>query len=702
MIKAILVMQAVNYFLAASGNGFANIADVHNTTEEITTVTSDEHILVYSAELNRNLSNVHNTESSSLITDKFMNTDRSSNLTSHSYKVISKINKTTGSHGENSHPNSGVELESILNGNLVLRYLLVEPVNCSLCFESAVCYELKHSRSSPDQFMENLERLNIIHNEFSIDVRKEIIELNDMENILFNLYSEMICATSISVCTLDEKEMSHAMNLSAKYVEGRSVFIAKITDLIKFINDRNHIENKNLDLFNSDMANPYMAFPEIVIYEKNLNFSKNITELLELLYSVSHQDEDIERGKKFMNIIADHTKMYPDISLLKTIVKILRHLEVVHKNSVMKIRLFDFIIRSNNMLANIFNTSATLNLMDLEKCTRKLINITIETDMWSLDLDSKKSVTVLYENVELILLGVFFLIGFVGNGLLLFIFLRHSELRTSSNIMLLNLAIADLVFLIVNIPIFYQKDSLFNDVQCKMYHYCRTMAIAVCIYSSVMIGFQRFVALSVFFRRGEYMNNKSKWGLVAVVWIIGGLVAIPYGVFSGVEHGGSCYDVKYREVVYREGTCLFDIILLCIIPVCLMTLFYGLTVDALGPEAYYEGIKIKNQQLALKSEIAVGLFVVLSLSYLPYYMFRFAFVWSDTKVDILYYEHILFFMPFVVYINPCLNPIALYISSRKYRIYFNLYILCGREEASVHIRSKTLETISKSTMVSSL
>jgi hypothetical protein len=54
-----------------------------------------------------------------------------------------------------------------------------------------------------------------------------------------------------------------------------------------------------------------------------------------------------------------------------------------------------------------------------------------------------------------IMCGVMLLIGIVGNGILLLIFILHPSMRTKSNACLINLVICDILTLIVNLPLNY-------------------------------------------------------------------------------------------------------------------------------------------------------------------------------------------------------------------------------------------------------
>lgn len=73
-----------------------------------------------------------------------------------------------------------------------------------------------------------------------------------------------------------------------------------------------------------------------------------------------------------------------------------------------------------------------------------------------------------------LLWGLFIVIGLLGNGLVVYVMLRHGE-RNATNCFIVNLALTDLAFIVIVIPftmIYYVMPSwIFGQVMCKFHMY---------------------------------------------------------------------------------------------------------------------------------------------------------------------------------------------------------------------------------------
>ena len=72
------------------------------------------------------------------------------------------------------------------------------------------------------------------------------------------------------------------------------------------------------------------------------------------------------------------------------------------------------------------------------------------------------------------LYGTVFVVGLLGNSLVIYVVLRYSKMQTVTNLYILNLAVADQCFLI-GIPFIMTTMGLgcwpFGNVMCKVSHY---------------------------------------------------------------------------------------------------------------------------------------------------------------------------------------------------------------------------------------
>ena len=98
-----------------------------------------------------------------------------------------------------------------------------------------------------------------------------------------------------------------------------------------------------------------------------------------------------------------------------------------------------------------------------------------------------------------IIFGCISLIGSVGNGLVVLIILKHKQLRTTTNILILNLALADLCFIIFSVPFTAVGYSLtvwpFGQIWCKISQYMIYLCAYGSVYTLVLMTIDRFLAI---------------------------------------------------------------------------------------------------------------------------------------------------------------------------------------------------------------
>jgi len=96
--------------------------------------------------------------------------------------------------------------------------------------------------------------------------------------------------------------------------------------------------------------------------------------------------------------------------------------------------------------------------------------------------------------------GIIGIFGFVGNSIVVIVMFREKTIRSNTNILILNLAIADLLFVTLCIP-FTAADFVlptwpFGNVWCKVVQYLIIVTAFMSIYILVLMSFDRLVSLN--------------------------------------------------------------------------------------------------------------------------------------------------------------------------------------------------------------
>ncbi|XP_060776400.1 C-C chemokine receptor type 4-like [Neoarius graeffei] len=136
-----------------------------------------------------------------------------------------------------------------------------------------------------------------------------------------------------------------------------------------------------------------------------------------------------------------------------------------------------------------------------------------------------------------VLYSLFFVVGFLGNMLVLWVILRGAQMKSMTDVSLLNLAIADL-FLIFSLPFLahYARDTwVFGGVMCTLVLSVYHIGFYAGIYFIVLMSIDRYLAIvhSVFALR---IRTKA-YGILAsmIIWIIAIASSFPELLYLGVK-----------------------------------------------------------------------------------------------------------------------------------------------------------------------
>uniref|UniRef100_A0A914V8F0 G-protein coupled receptors family 1 profile domain-containing protein n=2 Tax=Plectus sambesii TaxID=2011161 RepID=A0A914V8F0_9BILA len=155
-----------------------------------------------------------------------------------------------------------------------------------------------------------------------------------------------------------------------------------------------------------------------------------------------------------------------------------------------------------------------------EQCTS--VNTLLEAfDDWTLRLDVKVAYSVIYSCI--------FVVGLLGNGLLIENIVRRKRYYSVPNLFLLNLAISDVLLCITALPITpvlaFLKEWLFGELMCKLVPLCQATSVLISSYCLCFIALDRY--RNIVTTTKEPWNLRSASILMAFSWLASVLVSGP-------------------------------------------------------------------------------------------------------------------------------------------------------------------------------
>ncbi|XP_060727231.1 C-C chemokine receptor type 5-like [Tachysurus vachellii] len=187
-----------------------------------------------------------------------------------------------------------------------------------------------------------------------------------------------------------------------------------------------------------------------------------------------------------------------------------------------------------------------------------------------------------------VLYSLFFVIGFLGNMLVLWVILIGAQMKSMTDVSLLNLAIADLL-LIFTLPFLahHARDTwIFGNAMCWLVLCVYYIGFYAGIFFIVLMSIDRYLAIvhAVFALR---IRTKA-YGIVAsvVIWILAIIASFPELLFLGVETYGTdvacnAYPKNGSHNVIRSAAFFKMNILGLLIPLIIVVYCYSMVLQRL-------------------------------------------------------------------------------------------------------------------------
>ncbi|EDL04679.1 galanin receptor 3 [Mus musculus] len=215
-------------------------------------------------------------------------------------------------------------------------------------------------------------------------------------------------------------------------------------------------------------------------------------------------------------------------------------------------------------------------------------------DIQNISLDSPGSVGAVAVPVVFALI---FLLGMVGNGLVLAVLLQPGpsawqEPGSTTDLFILNLAVADLCFILCCVPFqaaIYTLDAwLFGAFVCKTVHLLIYLTMYASSFTLAAVSVDRYLAVRHPLRSRALRTPRNARAAVGLVWLLAALFSAPYLSYYGtVRYGALELCVPAWEDARRRALDVATFAAGYLLPVTVVSLAYGRTLcflwAAVGP-----------------------------------------------------------------------------------------------------------------------
>ncbi|XP_069670259.1 phe13-bombesin receptor-like [Periplaneta americana] len=530
-------------------------------------------------------------------------------------------------------------------------------------------------------------------------IQKGCEDLNALSNEASMMYEEANETAWEFILERNQSLGENAINKTLKYSE----ILEKLVHRTYKFNEL----KLNLD----DTVKTKCRIDDVEQYEDDLQSARNMTQELKHLHILMKLNFEYKHMEQLLNESDEEYSRSQDLKSLEVIIE--------NYKELIKI-LTEFIDEERNMLKffnsrdlNItFDTSYTRDLIDIETWQCELHNQTKDLEDTIKFLEEETFRYLLQKKIKPAAQILEFVVGIVGNGVLLLVFARHKDMRTAPNVTVLNLTVSDFLSLLINVLVFrlveIQGTWELGLGVCRLYRFLRQLCLGVSVYSIVVISVQRYLAMNDFLtRRGfgcRIVKNFDSILLILSVWIIGSILSVDVTMNAVIYENRCVSDDPSNSESFLKRVITVDFVAFCIVPFIIIAFTSTVTAKRLKKSVKImpgEGTgqdKVKKARV-LSSNILIALAVVFAICYIPYYLFIFIHYWFELKLDVSVYRVISFVTFTLIFANGCFNPIAVYVASRKYRRYMNLYLFCRKDKMSTTSESTVTTTSAVETRI---
>ena len=286
---------------------------------------------------------------------------------------------------------------------------------------------------------------------------------------------------------------------------------------------------------------------------------------------------------------------------------------------------------------------------------------------------------ILYSVVTPILFGLITLVGIIGNCLVIYVILSKVKMRTVTNLLLLNLAFADLSFVLICPPFTAFSMAMnrwpFGNVVCKLMHYLLNVTVYVTIYTLVLISAIRYMTIVYNTQTVRYRTKKNVIFMCVMIWFVMLALNVPillsYGVIDadcdnyGKDVGGRIF-ATFFAFAY-----VMPLFIIAVLSICILH-----HINKQKPTMLDKKTKSDDKKKQA-SRLLVLVVVIFAIFWLPVHIHLLVAFFGTLPEDSKFYMALGVFWQCLAYFNACINPFIYNYASKDFRDSFREVVCCA-------------------------
>ncbi|KAK3579238.1 hypothetical protein CHS0354_033310 [Potamilus streckersoni] len=286
--------------------------------------------------------------------------------------------------------------------------------------------------------------------------------------------------------------------------------------------------------------------------------------------------------------------------------------------------------------------------------------------------------------------GLIVVVGLFGNLLVILVVLSNQQMRNTTNVLIVSLAVADLSFIIFCVPFTATAYALpvwpFGDIWCRIVQYLLHVCAYASVYTLVLMSLDRYLAVVHPITSMSLRTVRNTYFAVVIIWIIIFLGNIPLLYqytemvydYYGETRSACLNNVSFEDphVMKIVSSCFFAFGY--VLPLTLVCLLYGLMLKRLL-YGIVPGVSQRAESMRSKKRVTkmiVIVVVVFALCWLPIQIIFILQAFGPYSTDI-HTAAAQFAANCLAYMNSCVNPILYAFLSDNFRRSFKKLLCCS-------------------------
>ncbi|KAM9779715.1 somatostatin receptor type 5-like [Neosynchiropus ocellatus] len=281
---------------------------------------------------------------------------------------------------------------------------------------------------------------------------------------------------------------------------------------------------------------------------------------------------------------------------------------------------------------------------------------------------------------------VVFIVGILGNSLAIIVMLRYAKMKTVTNIFILNLALADELY-ILGIPFLGTNSSLsywpYGNFFCKVCMTADAMSQFTSTFCLTAMSIDRYLAVVHPIRSANWRKPQVVKVFSAMIWIVSFLVVLPVSMYSHVQEELNTCNLSWPppENTWAIAFILYTSILGFFAPLIVISICYLLIVVRVRSAGVRAGITKRRKSERKVTRMVVIIVLVFILCWLPFYVTNivnlFYIIPENNATAAVYFTLVI-----LTYVNSCANPILYGMLTDKVRLRLET-VLCFHRSKSL-------------------